>query len=272
MHHNHLLSNYNMFKHSFLPYSSIRNRKWDNIKQKVWVYTSRIVNLCYILNERNDIIMVDTGMPHCFPTIKKDFQKMFGTKKPLAIVLTHGHFDHVGSLAELLLEWNIPVFAHTKELPYLTGKADYPKGQFRKKGMVARLSRTFPNHGINIAPCVTSLPHDNSVPFLQDWIWLSTPGHTPGHISLYNANDRILIAGDAFVTTQQESLFHVITQKFKVSGPPSYFTMDEKQARKSIETLSHLNVDYCVTGHGLITKSRGLLRKELNHLLLTYHE
>ena len=45
---------------------------------------------------------------------------------PEAIVLTHGHFDHAGSALQLAEYWDVPIYAHRLEMPYLTGKADYP--------------------------------------------------------------------------------------------------------------------------------------------------
>lgn len=46
--------------------------------------------------------------------------------KPKAVILTHGHFDHVGGLIDIVKEWKIPVYAHSLELPFLTGKQSYP--------------------------------------------------------------------------------------------------------------------------------------------------
>jgi glyoxylase-like metal-dependent hydrolase (beta-lactamase superfamily II) len=40
--------------------------------------------------------------------------------RPAAIVLTHGHFDHVGALQQLISYWDAPVYAHELELPYRT--------------------------------------------------------------------------------------------------------------------------------------------------------
>ena len=131
-----------------------------------------------------------------------------------AIILTHGHFDHVGSLADLLEDWKVPVYAHELELPYLTGKKkDYPPGDPGvDSGLVAKISPMFPNHGIKLSEHIHMLPQDGTVPAMTGWKSIHTPGHTPGHISLFRSQDRVLIAGDAFVTVKQESLYKVLTQ------------------------------------------------------------
>lgn len=77
--------------------------------------------------------------------------------------------------------------------------------------------------------------------------WIHTPGHTPSHISLFRDKDRTLIAGDAFVTVKQESLYKVITQQKEVNGPPRYLTTDWEAARNSFKALKP---SVAVTGHG----------------------
>ncbi|MGN1400835.1 MAG: MBL fold metallo-hydrolase [Bacillus sp. (in: firmicutes)] len=262
-----LMSERNTFKQSFLPFTSVSNRKWDDSMKGMWVYTSRIVNLYYVQNDEGDIVMIDAGMPKQAKAIKHDFREKFQKDKPVAIILTHGHFDHVGSLAELLQEWEIPVFAHELELPFLNGEKDYPRGKVSKKGLVSMISFKFPNYGINLATYIKPLPENHSVPFLAGWKWIFTPGHTPGHVSLYNEEKRVLIAGDAFTTTKQESLLHVITQKFEINGAPAYFTMDEETAGKTIKKLAELQFDYCVTGHGRPMKSRQLIKQQMEKLM-----
>ncbi|OLO27054.1 hypothetical protein BTR23_21210 [Alkalihalophilus pseudofirmus] len=59
---------------------------------------------------------------------------------------------------------------------------------------------------------------------MEAFRWIHSPGHTPGHVSLFRDADRTLIVGDAFVTIKQESLYSVITQEQQISGPPRYFT------------------------------------------------
>jgi glyoxylase-like metal-dependent hydrolase (beta-lactamase superfamily II) len=69
-------------------------------------------------------------------------------------------------------------------------------------------------------------------------------------VSLFRETDRCLIAGDAFVTTRQESLYAVVTQEPEVNGPPAYFTPDWANARRSVERLAALRPAIAATGHG----------------------
>jgi glyoxylase-like metal-dependent hydrolase (beta-lactamase superfamily II) len=85
---------------------------------------------------------------------------------------------------------------------------------------------------------------------LPEWRWIHTPGHTPGHISLWRPTDRALIAGDAFITTTQESAYAVMTQRTELHGPPMYFTQNWDDSRESVRRLAALQPELAVTGHG----------------------
>src|SRR5690606_25960155 len=116
-------------------------------------------------------------------------------------ILTHGHFDHVGGIEQLVQEWEVPVYAHPMELPYLTGKSSYPPGDPAVGGgAIAMLSPLYPRGPIDLGPHVQPLPEDGSVPGMAGWRWIATPGHSPGHVALFRDADRTLIAGDALVT------------------------------------------------------------------------
>ena len=101
---------------------------------------------------------------------------------------------------------------------------------------------------------------------MPEFRWVHTPGHTPGHISLFREKDRTLIAGDAFVTVKQEYLYKVITQEQEISGPPRYLTTDWKAAKESVIKLEKLKPLVAVTGHG-IPMSGDLLSTSLNTLV-----
>lgn len=89
----------------------------------------------------------------------------------------------------------MPVYVHPLEMPYVTGKKDFPVPDSSvDKGILAKLSPTFPHKSIDLGSWALSLPENRSVPGMPGWKWIHTPGHTPGHISLFREKDRVLIA------------------------------------------------------------------------------
>jgi glyoxylase-like metal-dependent hydrolase (beta-lactamase superfamily II) len=197
--------------------------------------------------------LIDAGLHGSTAAIVNAAEKRFGKNHPpTAIIMTHGHFDHVGALETLAAKWNVPVYAHRAERPYLDGSAAYPKPDPSVGGgMMATLSPLYPRGPVNISHWLRALPEDGSVPGMSGWQWIHTPGHTPGHISLWRPSDRTLVVGDAFVTTRAESAYAAaITQKPEMHGPPAYFTPDWEAARLSVVRLAGLDPEIVVTGHG----------------------
>ncbi|MBD2872094.1 MBL fold metallo-hydrolase [Paenibacillus arenilitoris] len=236
-----------------MPLTSASSGEGLAYRPDIYCYPIQIVNVCFIGDpnrEEDGWVLVDAGMPRSAKKIIKEAEQRFRSG-PKAIILTHGHFDHVGAIVELIEHWNVPAYAHKLELPYLTGEADYPPADPTVDGgLVTEMSPFFPHDGIDLGDRVHPLPKDGGVPGLTGWKYIHTPGHTPGHISLYRGTDGTLIAGDAFVTVKQESLYKVIMQEQEISGPPKYFTTDWKQAEQSVKTLAALQPYLAITGHG----------------------
>jgi len=218
-------------------------------------------------------VLIDAGLKRSALKIKELSDNLFWPEsKPAAIILTHGHFDHVGSAMELAREWDVPVFAHLMELPYLTGLSSYPPADpWAGGGLFSVVSPVFPTGPINISDHIQLLPQDGSLPFLPDWRYIHTPGHSPGHISLFRRRDRVLLAGDAFVTTRQESVWSVMTQSKKITGPPRYFTYDWPAAARSVQELAMLEPETVATGHGQPMRGEEM-RKMLHKLADNFKE
>lgn len=212
-----------------------------------------MVNLYFVSNPLSrEWVLIDAGLPMSAGRIFRMAHELFGDRAPAAIVLTHGHFDHVGALHELVDRWDVPIYAHRLEMPYLTGRSAYPPPDPTVGGgMMARMSMLYPRHGYDFGQRMRELPEDGTVPHLPDWQWVPTPGHSPGHVSLFRQSDRVLIAGDAFVTQKQESMLAVLTNAQHVHGPPMYFTPDFVSAKHSVQTLAALEPSIAATGHGL---------------------
>lgn len=200
----------------------------------------------------NNWVLVDAGLKGSGKKIKRLAEELFGPgTRPAAILLTHGHFDHTGSLGELLNFWNVPVYSHYLELPYLKGISHYPPPDpMVGGGLMSIMSWMFPRRPKDLKRKVHRLGTEDKVPGLPGWKFIHTPGHSPGQVSFFREQDKTLIAADAFVTTRQESVFSVITQKRRLSGPPKYFTTDWNAAKRSAELLAALEPESAASGHG----------------------
>lgn len=210
------------------------------------------VNVYFVGAPGTPWVLVDTGLPHSAAYIRQAATARYGEgARPEAILLTHGHFDHAGSALELAEAWDLPIYVHPLEIPYLTGQSDYPPGDPTMGGAIAQMSRLFPTSGYDFGDRVQPLPGDGAVPELPAWRWIHTPGHTAGHVSLYREEDRLLLAGDAFATMDLDSWTSQATHEREVSRPPVPFTTDWTSARESIKKLAALEPSAVAAGHGL---------------------
>jgi glyoxylase-like metal-dependent hydrolase (beta-lactamase superfamily II) len=253
-----------------IPMTSVDSGKLREVSSDVAYYTNQIVNLIMIGQPGGKWVLIDAGMPKSGDEIIKVAEKRYGIDNPpSAIILTHGHFDHVGSIVDLILQWNVPVYAHSMEAPFLTGEQAYPEPDTSVEGgMLAKISSLYPNEPINIREALQVLPSDGSVPHLPDWEWIHVPGHSPGQVALFRKSDRLLISADAFVTVQQDSMYKVLVQKKELCGPPVYLTTDWDAAYGSVKQLASLDPAIAITGHGTAMQGEELrvgLEKLIQH-------
>jgi glyoxylase-like metal-dependent hydrolase (beta-lactamase superfamily II) len=244
-----------------IPMTSFASGTGHEIRNDLYYYTNQIVNVIFVGEKGSrNWVLVDAGMPKSGEELIKVAEERFGKDNPpQAIVLTHGHFDHVGSIVSLLEKWHVPVYAHPLEMPYLSGERNYPEPDATVQGgLLAKMSAIYPYKAINIAEALHPLPEDHSVPGMPGWEWIHTPEHTRGHVSFFRKSDKTLIAGDAFVTVRTDSFYKVLVQEAEVNGPPRYFTSNWDAARSSVETLHTLAPEMVITGHGPVMEGKEL--------------
>ena len=227
----------------------------DEIARGVQSLRVTFVNVFALTHPDGSWTLIDAAVPLSQSFIKSWAERHFHSA-PRAIVLTHGHFDHVSAARELADHWDVPIYAHTLEFPYLNGQQSYPAPNTGAGGgLMSLLSPSYPREPINLGKRLRPLPSVENgtavLPELPDWQILHTPGHTPGHVSFFRPADGTLLVGDAFCTTKPESFFEAaLLQQPELHGPPAYFTSDWDAAQNSVQQLALLRPQIVAPGHG----------------------
>ncbi len=180
-------------------------------------------------------LLVDTGLPGQAGTILAYMERAGLSPRSLeAIVLTHHDVDHVGSAAELQRVTGAPIWAPVGDAAYIRRDAT-PAGFKRNAWRIARLV---------FGPCPPprldrELMDGDRLP--GDLEVLATPGHTPGHISLFRPG--LLLAGDVLRTGSRRR-----PARLRASAP--FMSSDPGQVAASISRLAQLDTEIIGAGHG----------------------
>ena len=202
--------------------------------------------------------LIDSGLPGRAGHIFESAEGRFGAgSRPAAIYLTHGHFDRSGCARQLAEKWDVPIYAHRLELPYVTGRSAYPPPDPTIGGAIAFLSRFMPSGRRDLGEHVRELP-EGDLPGLEGWRWTATPGHSPGHVSFFRSSDRVLLAGDALATMDMDSWTGLIGGKQELSRAGAPFNMDWDATRRSVQKLAELRPNVIACGHGMPMSEEGL--------------
>ncbi len=208
-----------------------------------------------LLWDDNEIILVDTGIPGQLHEIRDAIEQAgVPFNKLTKVILTHQDIDHIGSLPEILkdADHEIEILAHEADKPYIEG--DKPLLKFSPERLASRLE-TFPEElrqkirallDNPITAKVDRTIQDGEVlPYCGGITVIFTPGHTPGHISLYHHTSKTLITGDSLVSDNG-----------KLLGSRAEVTHDMETALQSIKKYTQYDIETVVCYHGgLVTEN-----------------
>ena len=189
---------------------------------------------CFLVREDDGFTLVDTNLPGSASGILRAAENL-GT--PIRrILLTHAHFDHVGSLDSVLQSTpGIELGTSLRESRLLARDFTLDPGESGKPLL------GFP--GVKARPTIL-LKDGDRVGSLQA---ISSPGHTPGHMSLLDIRDGSLLAGDSFVNQMGLTAAGV----FKLYFPmPALFSWNKKLSALSARKLRDLKPARLAVGHG----------------------
>lgn len=144
---------------------------------------------CYAVYEYNgnECVIIDAPFPFRGPA---SFIKENGLA-PAAVYLTHGHFDHIFGLAEARRLWpGIPIFIGQEDMRFIENGY---------RGTISLLKAADPLFlSRYAAPLIDEMPDDlsgygeSADPFTV----IPTPGHTPGSVSLWSREEKVIFTGD----------------------------------------------------------------------------
>jgi len=209
------------------------------------------LNLTLIMDEQNGNTLVDADLPNQTEAISAALVEAgIGVGDLRRIIFTHQDLDHVGSGAALVRQSDARVLAHPADAPYIEGSQrplkPSPEMLEQRPQMREVLERLEP---VGIDEYVED---GTRLDLAGGTRVISTPGHTPGHISLYVERSKVLIAGDA-LTAERGSL----------NGPNPSMTLEMRTAIQSVRRLADLEIDTIVCYHGGVVSedANGQLRR-----------
>jgi len=213
-------------------------------------------------------VLIDTGAAGSGPTIRGAAAALFGPEAcPAAILLTHDHPDHAGSVRELAETWHVPTWLHPDELPLAVGAMaafhDYanPLDRWVILPMMQLLGTKRADAAIakgSLKDLVRPLDLRAGPPSLPGWEIIPTPGHTPGHIALFRRGDRVLITGDALLTMDVNSPAGFVAREPRISPPPRFTSWEWPLVTRSLGRLARLQPTLIVSGHGVPMAGAGI--------------
>lgn len=219
-----------------------------------------------IIYDSTSYVLVDTGIPGNYQEIVKLIRQAgIGPNEPHSIILTHQDIDHVGSLPQFLTNSSqqVDVYAHKDDKAYIDGEIPFLKLNEEKKRTVLqpipekhRLDFETAFSNSTPANVTHSVTDGERLPFGGGLIVIHTPGHTPGHISLYHEASKTLIAGDALVVHNGELL-----------GPNPNNTPDMDTALKSLHQFKNYPIETVICYHGGIFNNH--VNKRIEELIAT---
>ncbi|HYN29268.1 MAG TPA: MBL fold metallo-hydrolase [Dermatophilaceae bacterium] len=201
---------------------------------------SKMVN-CYVILEPDGITLIDAGMS------KANVVKYLkGLGRPLTdlnrIIITHSDPDHVSALADLVTASGARVFAHRLEAQAITdGRASRPLNSRWAALVLKVFLSVFKQKPARVDQL---LDDGEELPIAGGLRVVATPGHTPGHISLYAPASRVLFCGDSMEAGRDGRL----------RRSPTTRTWGEQEAMESVKTQQALGARIICAGHGPVVR------------------
>lgn len=209
----------------------------------------------YLIEGEDGLTLVDAGLPGLWHELGTTIRDLGHRPEDVrALVLTHAHFDHIGTARRLVHRLGIPVYVHSQDAELAARPHRYAHENPRA---------LYPIRHPRAIPVLTSMLAAGAVVSMLQGVRgtlplapgttldvpgrprvLATPGHTHGHVALHLPDRDAVITGDALVTLDP---YTGRTGPRIVAGAA---TADSPQALASLDTIAATGAEHVLPGHG----------------------
>lgn len=206
----------------------------------------------FLLADDSGVTIVDCAMPAYFPQLDEGLAFLGRTRSDVrAIILTHGHADHVGFAERARTELGVPVYVHRDDENLTTtgkafGKSEKPLTAYLGRPAAYRFLAHLATAGGKAKPvkAVTTFAADETLEVPGRPRAIHTPGHTTGHTVFYVESSRTLLMGDLLCT------LNPLTGGRGPQLLPQAFNLSSATMLDSLSTIEGLDATTLGFGHG----------------------
>jgi glyoxylase-like metal-dependent hydrolase (beta-lactamase superfamily II) len=203
----------------------------------------------YLVEDDDGITIVDCGIPASWDSLRTALGHRLDEVR--AVVLTHGHFDHVGFAERARAELGVPVYVHENDVPLTRHPWRYDHERRRTPYLLTQVRAmpivaTFLRHRAFWPRPIGAVTRfeNGSLPVPGRPTVIPTPGHTLGHCALHLPGRDAILAGDAIVTLDPYT---------GRTGPrlvARAATVDGARNLASLDAIAATGARVVLTGHG----------------------